>query len=98
MSKGGLGSFTAQTVMSKDGTEIFAEAVGDPAKPHVVFVHGDSSHLMHDFPGLTCIFAGVACTGAIFDPIFILAEMQSHIYAVRGSAAWSPLACNMISP
>jgi pimeloyl-ACP methyl ester carboxylesterase len=96
MSKGGLGNFKAQTVMSKDGTEIFAEAVGDPAKPHVVFVHGDNLHFLHEF--LIYIFTGVACTGAIFDPIFILAEMQAHIYAVSRSASWRPLACNMISP
>jgi pimeloyl-ACP methyl ester carboxylesterase len=27
-------------VKSKDGLNIYAEAVGDPSKPHVVFVHG----------------------------------------------------------
>ncbi|KAF8524150.1 Alpha/Beta hydrolase protein [Hysterangium stoloniferum] len=28
------------TLASKDGVEIYAEAVGDPSKPHVVFIHG----------------------------------------------------------
>lgn len=31
---------TTKIVPSKDGTDIFAQAVGDPTKPHVVFVHG----------------------------------------------------------
>lgn len=29
-----------QTITSKDGTTIYAEAAGDRSKPHVLFVHG----------------------------------------------------------
>lgn len=31
---------TSKVLTSSDGTEIYAEAVGNPLKPHVVFVHG----------------------------------------------------------
>ncbi|KAJ6528305.1 Alpha/Beta hydrolase protein [Mycena sp. CBHHK59/15] len=31
---------TSKHLISKDGTEILAEATGDPTKPHVIFVHG----------------------------------------------------------
>lgn len=27
---------------SSDGTQIYADAVGNPSKPHIVFVHGIS--------------------------------------------------------
>jgi len=30
----------SKLIKSKDGLEIYAEAVGDPSKPHVVFIHG----------------------------------------------------------
>lgn len=30
---------TAQTLRSRDGTNIHAEAVGDPRNPHVVVIH-----------------------------------------------------------
>jgi hypothetical protein len=30
-----------RTLTSKDGTEVFAQAIGDPAKPSVIFCHGD---------------------------------------------------------
>ena len=33
-------SFESKVVTSSDGTEIYAEAVGNPKKPHIVFVHG----------------------------------------------------------
>ena len=29
-----------KTVRSKDGLKIYAEAAGDPSKPHVIFIHG----------------------------------------------------------
>lgn len=34
----------AQLVTSKDGTKIFAEALGDRSKPHLIFLHGLSSN------------------------------------------------------
>lgn len=33
-------NLSQKIVKSRDGTDIFAEAIGDPSKPHVVFVHG----------------------------------------------------------
>ncbi|KAJ7268025.1 alpha/beta-hydrolase [Mycena rebaudengoi] len=35
---------TIKRLISKDGTEIIAEATGDYSKPHIVFVHGGSSN------------------------------------------------------
>lgn len=32
----------SKVVISKDGTEIYADAVGDPTKPALVFIHGFS--------------------------------------------------------
>jgi pimeloyl-ACP methyl ester carboxylesterase len=29
-----------KSLVSKDGTAVYADAVGDPARPHVVFIHG----------------------------------------------------------
>ncbi|KAJ7264236.1 alpha/beta-hydrolase [Mycena rebaudengoi] len=37
-------SLTTKRLISKDGTEILAEAKGNYSKPHVVFVHGFSSN------------------------------------------------------
>lgn len=40
---------TSAYVVSADGTRIYAEAVGDPAKPPMVFIHGGSlSSLIFD--------------------------------------------------
>lgn len=33
---------TTHLVRSADGTEIYADAVGDPARPAIVFIHGFS--------------------------------------------------------
>lgn len=30
----------SKILASSDGTEVFAQYVGDPVKPHLVFVHG----------------------------------------------------------
>ena len=35
-------SLTSRIIASSDGTEIYAEAVGNPSKPHIVFLHGIS--------------------------------------------------------
>lgn len=32
----------SKVVVSKDGTEIYADAVGDPTNPALVFIHGFS--------------------------------------------------------
>lgn len=32
----------SKVLVSADGTEVYADAVGDPAKPAVVFIHGFS--------------------------------------------------------
>jgi pimeloyl-ACP methyl ester carboxylesterase len=36
-------SVMSKTVHSSDGLSIYAEAVGDPSKPHVVWIHGNST-------------------------------------------------------
>ena len=33
-------ALASKVLLSSDGTEIFAECIGDHAKPHIVFVHG----------------------------------------------------------
>ena len=33
-------SLESKIITSSDGTEIYGEAVGNPKKPHIVFVHG----------------------------------------------------------
>jgi hypothetical protein len=82
MAFGNLRDLVVKTVLSKDGTEIHAEAIGNPSNPHVVFVHGIDV-CSHPAAGL-CSLArtGMACTSAAFDPVFSLPEVQAQIYAV----------------
>jgi pimeloyl-ACP methyl ester carboxylesterase len=36
-----------RTVVSKDGTKLWADAAGDPGKPAVIFIHGFSGSASH---------------------------------------------------
>jgi pimeloyl-ACP methyl ester carboxylesterase len=40
-------TLNSKTVKSKDGTDIFAEATGDPTKQAIVFVHGLACSGLH---------------------------------------------------
>jgi hypothetical protein len=75
----------SRTLTSKDGSAVFAEAIGDPSKPAVIFGHGA---LMSSNIGGVHIEAYNTCPGmcgesAIFDVIFQREDLQQNIYAVR---------------
>jgi hypothetical protein len=75
----------SRTLTSKDGSAVFAEAIGDPSKPAVIFGHG--ALITPTISGVyieaysTCL--GMCGESAIFDVIFQREDLQQNIYAVR---------------
>jgi hypothetical protein len=75
----------SRTLTSKDGSAVFAEAIGDPSKPAVIFGHGA---LTAPKIGSIHIETHIMCPGMcgeslIFDVIFQREDLQQNIYAVR---------------
>jgi hypothetical protein len=72
----------SRMLTSKSGAKVFAEAIGDPSKPSVVFCHGMSSHRYVLCTVLDSGESGMGCDGSMFDVIFDRPDIQASIYAV----------------